>query len=164
NEYLKLLKFINGNNFDKYKSVVLNNLVWTYMLNNDYEKALERIDDLVNLGDDFEYLAYHKSLCLYYLGQLDAALTALNSVNEVSDRILLGKCKVLKILINGNEDEKLEKELLKQYKLIRSKSDPQTQMYYINELINFYTKNHKYKQLSKFQDIKIKLLENDSFF
>jgi tetratricopeptide (TPR) repeat protein len=151
------------------KELILNNIGWNHIKNNDNEKGLEYIEQALKINSTKPYILDSKAVALYNLGRYKESKKSYEEKFELTgnekDRLSIIDCliQLAKECERGSVDEKKYcEEALEIINLnLKTYASPDTLTFYYKGIV--YLQLKKYEEAHKFQMIVIKNDPLDSY-
>lgn len=136
--------------------IVYNNLVWSYILSEQYEKAIEYSMKALNIDKEFPYIYFYLSYASWKINDRKAAIHYIQDAT-----IIRNQCdpygnaiiQAFSIYINKKLSiSKTEKMFLVAYKEAKKLNDYQLQIFVYELIVDLYVENNNEKKIFEYKN------------
>ena len=153
--YLQCLEAMEFVNFDN-AIIVYNNLVWSYILSEQYEKAIEYSIKALDIDKEFLYLYFYLSYASWKLNNRKEASHYIQNaaiIRNQCDPYCNAMIQAFSIYINKKLSiSKTEKMFLVAYKEAKKLHDYQLQIFVYELIVNLYIENDNEKKILEYKN------------
>ncbi|MEG2993564.1 MAG: helix-turn-helix transcriptional regulator [Bacilli bacterium] len=149
-----------GNAEKEFKYLVHINLIWNLI---KQDKYLLAIDELMIVEEKYTVQLkwyYFLSWCYYKTNQFNYSLEIIESIDStnLNDSIDWSKIKVIKLLITESDKREMIKMIKDEYQIKQMIMNNEDKKFFLEILVEEYSKILCYKEVNKYQDSLLKLL------